>query len=60
MSYSANAIEYSKNASLKLEELTDEFDKVINELTNSNDLSKQLNKSEDIVIQSSRIFNKFN
>lgn len=52
MSYSTNAIEYSKNASLKLEELTDEFDKVINELTNSNDLSKQLNKSEDIVIQS--------
>ncbi|MCB9096363.1 MAG: type IV pili methyl-accepting chemotaxis transducer N-terminal domain-containing protein [Arcobacter sp.] len=52
MSYSTNAIEYSKNASLKFEELTDEFDKVINELTNSNDLSKQLNKSEDIVIQS--------
>lgn len=52
MSYSTNAIEHSKNASLKLEELTDEFDKVINELTNSNDLSKQLNKSEDIVIQS--------
>lgn len=52
MTYSASAIEQSKNASLKLEELTDEFDKVINELTNSNDLSKQLNRSEDIVIQS--------
>ena len=45
MTYSASAIEQSKNASLKLEELTDEFDKVINELTNSNDLSKQLNRS---------------
>ncbi len=52
MTYSANAIEQSKNASVKLEEITDEFDKIINELTNSNDISKQLNKSEDIVIQS--------
>lgn len=49
---SANAIEQSKNASIKLEEITDEFDKVIDELTNSADISKQLNKSEDIVIQS--------
>ena len=52
MSYSASAIEHSKNASVKLEEITDEFDKVIGELTNSADISKQLNKSEDIVIQS--------
>ena len=52
MTYSANAIEHSKNASIKLEEITDEFDKVIDELTNSADISKQLNKSEDIVIQS--------
>ena len=52
MTYSANAIEQSKNASIKLEEITDEFDKIIDELTNSNDISKQLNKSEDIVIQS--------
>ena len=52
MTYSANAIEQSKNASIKLEEITDEFDKVIDELTNSADFSKQLNKSEDIVIQS--------
>jgi hypothetical protein len=52
MTYSANAIEQSKNASIKLEEITDEFDKVIDELTNSADISKQLNKSEDIVIQS--------
>lgn len=52
MTYSANAIEQSKNASIKLEEITDEFDKVIDELTNSADISRQLYKSEDIVIQS--------
>ena len=52
MTYSANAIEQSKNASIKLEEITDEFDKIIDELKNSADISKQLNKSEDIVIQS--------
>ena len=52
MNYSANAIEQSKNASVKLEEITEEFDKIIDELTNSADISKQLNKSEDIVIQS--------
>lgn len=50
--YSAEAIEQSKNASLKLEEITDEFDKVIGDLNNSADISKQLNKSEDMVIQS--------
>ena len=52
MTYSANAIEQSKNASVKLEEITDEFDKIIDELNNSADISKQINKSEDIVIQS--------
>ncbi len=52
MNYSANAIEQSKNASVKLEEITEEFDKIIDELTNSADISKQLNKSDDIVIQS--------
>jgi nitrate/nitrite-specific signal transduction histidine kinase len=52
MTYSANAIEQSKNASIKLEEITDEFDKIIDELNNSADISKQLYKSEDIVIQS--------
>ena len=52
MTYSANAIEQSKNASVKLEEITDEFDKIIDELNNSADISKQLYKSEDIVIQS--------
>ena len=51
MIYSANAVEQSKNASIKLEEITDEFDVIINELTNSAEISVQLNKSEDIVIQ---------
>lgn len=52
VTYSANAIEQSKNASLKLEELSEEFDLIIDGLKNSADISKQLNKSEDIVIQS--------
>ena len=52
MIYSSNAIEESKNASIKLEEISDEFDKIIDELKNSSDISKQLYKSEDIVIQS--------
>ena len=52
MNYSANAIEQSKNASQKLEELSEEFDLIIDGLKNSADISKQLNKSEDIVIQS--------
>lgn len=51
MVYSANAVEQSKNASIKLEEITDEFDIIINELTNSTEISKQLDKSEGIVIQ---------
>lgn len=51
MNYSANAVEQSKNASIKLEEITDEFDIIINELTNSAEISKQLDKSEDMVIQ---------
>lgn len=51
MTYSANAVEQSRNASVKLEEITDEFDIIISELTNSAEISVQLNKSEDIVIQ---------
>ena len=52
MDYSAEAIEHSRSASLKLEEITDEFDKVIDDLNNSTEISKQLNKSEDMVIES--------
>lgn len=51
MDYSESAIEQSKNASYKLEEITDEFDKVLSDLSNSTEISKTLNKSEDIVIE---------
>ncbi|QKF74025.1 PilJ domain-containing protein [Aliarcobacter faecis] len=48
---SNSALEQSKNASYKLEELTSEFDEIINELQDKSDISKQLNRSEDIAIQ---------
>ena len=48
---SNSALEQSKNASYKLEEITNEFDEIISELQNKNEISKQLNKSEDIAIQ---------
>ncbi len=52
MDYSASAIEQSKNASTKLEEITDEFDKVLDELKDSTEITSQLDKSEDMVIES--------
>jgi nitrate/nitrite-specific signal transduction histidine kinase len=52
MDYSAEAIEHSKQASSKLEEITDEFDEVLNELNDSAKLSRHLDKSEDMVIES--------
>jgi len=52
MSESAVAMEHSKNASTKIEEITDEFDKILNELENSNDLNKSINRTEDMIIQS--------
>lgn len=52
MDYSAEAIEHSKQASSKLEEITDEFDKVLVELKDSAELSRHLDKSEDMVIES--------
>ena len=48
---SNSALEQSKNASYKLEEISNEFDEIINELKNKSEISKQLNKSEDIAIQ---------
>ena len=48
---SNSALEQSKNASYKLEEITNEFDEIINEIQNKSEISKQLNKSEDIAIQ---------
>ncbi len=44
-------LEQSKNASYKLEEISNEFDEIISELQNKSEISKQLNKSEDIAIQ---------
>jgi len=52
MDYSSIAIEQSKNASVKLEEITEEFNNIITQLKHSNEISNKLNKSEDIVIQS--------
>lgn len=48
---SNSALEQSKNASYKLEEITNEFDEIISELQNKSEISKQLNRSEDIAIQ---------
>ena len=52
MDYSAVAIEQSKNASSKLVEITDEFDKVLDELKDSTHITKHLDKTEDMVIES--------
>lgn len=46
------AMAYSDNASKKLEDLTNEFDEILDELSESRDLSSQLHKSEDMVIES--------
>ena len=48
---SNSALEQSKNASYKLEGITNEFDEIISELKNKSEISKQLNRSEDIAIQ---------
>ena len=52
MDYSSKAIEQSQNASIKLEEITYEFSKTINDLKYSNEISNKLDKTENIVIQS--------
>ena len=53
MEYSEDAVSKSQLASEKLEEITDEFDKLLYEMEDSQILSAQLSKSEDIAIQSS-------
>jgi len=50
--YSTAALLQSERASSKLEELTDEFDVIIDELKDKSLVSKHLNNSEDIVIES--------
>lgn len=52
VNYSENALEQSKMASEKLESLTDEFDSLINEIENKSEVMNQIDKSEDIVIES--------
>lgn len=52
MNHSAQAIEQSKQASLQLEEITDEFDAILDSLKDSATIAKQLNMSEDMVIES--------
>ena len=52
MEFSSSAIEQSKQAANKLEEITEEFDKILDDLKDSTTISKQLNKSEDMVIES--------
>ncbi|MBN2824451.1 MAG: type IV pili methyl-accepting chemotaxis transducer N-terminal domain-containing protein [Campylobacterales bacterium] len=52
MAYSSQAIQQSQNASKKLEELSDEFDTIIGEIQHSSSLSHELDKSEDIVLDS--------
>ena len=50
--YSHEALEKSQQASLKLEELTDEFDSIIDDIQDKSVISKHLNNSEDIAIES--------
>ena len=52
MDYSTEALLQSEQASSKLEELTDEFDTILDELQDKSLVSKHLNNSEDIVIES--------
>ncbi|MAD40782.1 MAG: hypothetical protein CL623_00100 [Arcobacter sp.] len=52
MDYSSSAIEQSKNASIKLEEITDEFSKTISDLEYSKQITSKLDKTENIIIQS--------
>ncbi len=51
--YSDGALLQSQQASQKLEELTDEFDNILDELKDKTLVQEHLNYSEDIVIQSS-------
>jgi len=52
MDYSNEALLQSQNAALKLEEITDEFDTILDELKDKSLISKHLNNSEDMAIAS--------
>ena len=58
MDHSNEALLQSERASSKLEELTDEFDSIIDELKDKSLAHKHLNNSEDIVIESTGRFTK--
>ena len=53
MEYSEEAVAKSQLASEKLEEITDQFDQLIDDIEDSQSLSLELSQSEDIAIQSS-------
>ncbi len=53
VNYSQNALEQSELASKKLENLTEEFGDIINDLENKSEIMKQIDMSEDIAIESS-------
>jgi len=50
--HSNEALQQSQQASIKLEELTDQFNNIIDEIQDRSSVSKHLNNSEDIVIES--------
>ena len=52
MNYSQTALEQSKKASHKIESLAEEFDDLINEFEDKSDILKGLDRSEDIMIES--------
>ncbi|QKF82664.1 type IV pili methyl-accepting chemotaxis transducer N-terminal domain-containing protein [Halarcobacter ebronensis] len=64
MGYSQTALEQSRMASEKLQDLADEFEDIIVELGDKNDIIKGIDRSEDIAIESSenllRTTNKLN
>ncbi|MEA1914984.1 MAG: type IV pili methyl-accepting chemotaxis transducer N-terminal domain-containing protein [Campylobacterota bacterium] len=53
MNYSQTALEQSQKASTKLEELTSEFDDIIHDMEDQTAVIGQLDKSEDIMLESS-------
>lgn len=50
--HSNEALQQTQQASIKLEELTEQFDSIIDEIADKSSISKHLNNSEDIVIES--------
>ena len=53
MGYSQTALEQSRMASEKLQDLADEFEDIISEIGDKSDIMKGIDRSEDIAIESS-------